>query len=156
MSAIADDFASIAAGMRRSAAPAEDPVLVLYRRYREVEDAGDVVHARWKILRARLVEKFGEPRDLPCTAASLWEHDPSYAELVAVGVEADRLVAVSTDMVQQMMKTPAATLPGLLAKMTVGMSLWAPAKPADLQDFDEEAARAFMADAVRLLGEAQP
>jgi hypothetical protein len=137
MSAIADDFASIAAGMRRSAAPAEDPVLVLYRRYREVEDAG-------------------EPRDLPCTAASLWEHDPSYAELVAVGVEADRLVAVSTDMVQQMMKTPAATLPGLLAKMTVGMSLWAPAKPADLQDFDEEAARAFMADAVRLLGEAQP
>jgi hypothetical protein len=32
--------------------------------------------------------------------------------------------------------------------------IWAPAKPADMTDFDEEAAHAFMADAVRLLGAA--
>jgi hypothetical protein len=156
MNAIADDFATIAAGVRRLAAPAEDPVIALYRRYLEVETAGDVVYARHKILRAALIERNGDPGKLQCSAKSIWGHDPSYAEFCASFDETDRLGAVSTDLIQQMMKTPAATLAGLLAKLTVGMNLWAPAKPADDTDFDEEAARAFMADAVRLLGESLP
>jgi len=156
MNAIANDFAAIAAGMRRPVAPAEDPVLALYRRYQKTEVAGDAVYARHKILRATLIERNGDPCKLQCSAESIWGHDPSYAEFCASFDETDRLGAVSTDLIQQIMATPATTLAGLLAKMRVGMSAWAPAESPEDTDFDEDVACAVMADAVRLLEESLP
>jgi hypothetical protein len=153
MSAVADDFAAIAAGMRQVEVLEEDPVPALYRRYSEAKNGCDTASARAAAQRTALIERFGDPARLHCSAKDIWGHDPAYQEIGATIAESDRLGAIYTDLIGQMMETPATTLAGLLAKMRVGMDTWAPTKSPEDIDFDEEAARAFMADAVRLLAE---
>jgi hypothetical protein len=130
------------------AAPAADPILEAYRRYRALQREAEPIDARLDVIRAGLVERCGEvsskrPADI------FRAHDPARAELCRLNEESDRLsneLIVPTD---EIIETPATTLQGLLAKLRVALDLWPPAS-ADL-DYHEEAALAVLKDAVRLL-----
>jgi hypothetical protein len=126
-----------------------DPILETYRQYRALEDAHDVVHARYTVLRAGLVERYGECRGME-SVADLWERDPTYAEMSHASDESDRITEEElVPVTNSIIETPAATLSGLLAKSQVALDLW-PSADADL-DLHEDAALAALRDTVRLL-----
>jgi hypothetical protein len=137
---------TIAGAIRQEAV---DPLLEHYRQYRAVEDAGALVNARHTVLRAALVERYGECLgNVP--AVELWESDPDYAEMHHAGAESDRitdeeLIPVTNSIIE----TPATTLSGLLVKAQVALDLF-PSNDADSQ-YHEDAALAVLKDAVRVL-----
>jgi hypothetical protein len=149
-SALAFSAAAIVAGFTVPAlagVAAEDPILALYCRYRELEDASLRIEELTDLVRAGLTERCGEPRrDRP--ANQCWGQDPAYTELLRLNDECDQAAEGLTDVTDKIMETPATTLAGLQRKMRVGLDLW-PTSGGD--DYHELAALAFMKDALRLL-----
>jgi hypothetical protein len=129
----------------------QDPVIILYQRYRELEDTLSPVFGRTEAIRAGLVERWGEVIGRE-SALERWGHDPAYAELLRVGAETDRLSNAIFELTNKMVETPATTLAGIRAKMQVGLDVW-PTGEDMADDYHETAALAFMKDALRLLDE---
>jgi hypothetical protein len=152
MRPIADDFAAIAAQMPgRPGATiigTEDPIIALYQRLIATNAADYQLDAPCAALRAKLVDRWGEPGPENDT----WHSDPDHSELRRVIAESDRLNCESIDTLHEMMATPATTLAGVLAKMRAAVEIFSQFR--ELVEWHEEMAFAFMKDAVRLLGEA--
>jgi hypothetical protein len=147
--------AAIVAGITTSALvearhEIEDPVIVLYRRYRGLGDAGLHIDERTGPLRAGLVERWGEIGRHQ-SADQLWEHDPASTELSRLNDESDQITDALTDVTNEIMETPATTLAGLRCKMQIGLDLWPTGGRKEDREYHEDAAFAFMKDALRLL-----
>jgi hypothetical protein len=122
----------------------EDPVGALYRRYHEAEEASKNTDRNIDSLRAILTRRWGE--------FSNWKHDSDYLVFKRLLDESNQLVSDLCDLIHQMMATPATTLAGVRAKMRVGLGLW-PYGDDYEPEWHEEAAFAYMTDALRLLDE---
>jgi hypothetical protein len=123
-----------------------DPILELYRQYREAVAAGDLVDDRYAVLRDVLVERYGEYMH----AAELWKRDPDYAEMDRASDESDRITDEELiPAIDSIIETPAMSLAGLLAKAQVALDHSSDAG----NHIHEIAAFAALEDAVRLLAE---
>jgi hypothetical protein len=147
--------ASVAAATA-AAAPAlagtvPDPVLVLYQRFRELEDAISALEASSDSLRSQLIKRWGRPSGYPA-AAHPWGHDPDFDQLSRNNRESDRLLYLSIDLTESITATPAVTLAGIRAKMQMCLDLWPDAGNA-CDEAHAEVAFAAIKDAVRLLNE---
>jgi hypothetical protein len=124
----------------------EDPVVALYRRHQEAEETSKNTNRNVDSLRAILTRCWGEFSD--------WKHDPNYLVFKRLLDESNQCVNDLCDLTQQMMTTPATTLAGVRAKMRVGLGLWPYGDDYEKHaQLHEEAAFAFMTDALRLLDE---
>jgi hypothetical protein len=126
-----------------------DPLLELYRQYRALEAALDLVDARHTVLRAAMVERYGEY----VSAVELWRRDPDYPEMDRTGDEATRITDEElVPAIDSIIDTPARSLAGLLVKAQVALDQF-PSNDAGIQ-YHEIAAFAALEDAVQLLAEA--
>jgi hypothetical protein len=119
-----------------TAVPMDDPVLPLYQRWRTLEDAGQVAEQRW--------EAWREAHPGP------WGPNPDPVGVFLLD-ETGRLNGAGTDVLEEIMLTPATTPAGALDKLKIAAEVWPLTKPAEEFEFHEAMSRDAVLDAVRLL-----
>lgn len=125
---------------------AADPILeAAYRRYRALHDEQAPICVPADVLRAALVERWGEVR----FARDAWERDPAHPELMRLNDKIDDLTSEIVDATDLIIDTQATTLQGLLLKLQVALDVWPPSN--EDAEYHEDAAVAAIRDAVRLL-----
>lgn len=118
-------------------AAGDDPVLPLYRRWRALEDAQLAAEAKYRASASM--------NDAPALGNA-----PRDNETIRLMEEADRLNGETTDILEEIMQTPATTQAGALAKLRISAAVWPETRPAEHFEFHEEVARDAVLDAVRL------
>ncbi len=134
---------------------ASDPVVLIYNRWRAIEDAAAVVEKQHTDLRADFVRRYGE-----CWASDegydRWERDPRRPELTALTAECNDLADKSTSQIDAMQVTPATSVEGIYCKMLVALDVWSfierPSVDPEDVEYHDTMTVAFLRDAARVLG----
>jgi hypothetical protein len=127
-------LATTAPSLSTTAIPADDPVLPLFRRWRALEDESQAAEQCWDAWRqAHPGPEISDPEGLRLFR------------------ETDRLTNASTDVLEEILLTPATTPAGALEKLKAAAGVWPLTRPAEEFEFHEDMARDAILDAVRLL-----